>query len=307
MERHISRRLEAAKRQRALIPSLRLRRSQVCASLVIAAVLLAGCPEQEFTLETIFLRPSAEIEATPGDLGFDFDEVSLHISDTRAVSIWHVRAADPKGLVVIIPGSDRNKARYLIALPVFIPNGYDVILMDYEGFGTSSAGPLDFERLSEDGEAVVDYARRQHERVIAFGVSTGAAIATDLAARRELAALLLEAPLILLLEPQLWLKDNGLDVPLLWRIAVTWMAPQVPDSFHILATIPRVEEPKLILHSREDDVVPITAGELVFDLAREPKAFFEMRGGHGEMLEIEPELYTQTVIDWLDATVAPQD
>ena len=90
-------------------------------------------------------------------------------------------------------------------------------------YGASSAGPLDFDRLSEDGEAVVDYARTRHEEVIAFGVSTGAAIAADVAARRELAALVLEAPLILLLEPQLWLSDNGLDAPLLNRIAFAWI------------------------------------------------------------------------------------
>lgn len=307
MEQRTSRRSEAARRQRVRIPSFRPPRRQAPVLLLIAATVVAGCPDQKFALETVFLRPSAEIEATPGDFGFDFEDVSLPISDTRTVSIWRVRAADPKGVVVIIPGSDRNKARYLVTLPVFIPNGYDVILMDYEGFGNSSAGPLDFDRLSQDGEAVVDYARQKHKSIIVFGVSTGAAIATDIAARCELAALILEAPLILLLEPQLWLKDNGLYIPPLWQIAFAWMEPQVPDSFRILENIPGVEEPKLILHSREDDVVPLTAGELVFDLAREPKTFFEMRGGHGEMIEIEPELYTKTVINWLDATVASQN
>src|SRR5262245_53096829 len=104
----------------------------------LCALAISGCTgDPPIALNDIFLRPTAEIRGTPGDYGYPYDELFVPIGDLRKVSIWHVHAEDPKGIVVIIPGSDRNKSRYLIGLPVFIPNGYDVILMDYEGFGES--------------------------------------------------------------------------------------------------------------------------------------------------------------------------
>src|SRR5262245_6933619 len=128
------------------------------ALVVSLPVLFLGCAgEPPVTLDTIFLRPTAEIEGTPGSLGYRYDELFVPIDETRQVSIWHVHAENPKGIVVIVPGSDRNKSRYLIGLPAFVPFGYDVILMDYEGFG-QSPGDNSLENLLDDGFAVIDYA-----------------------------------------------------------------------------------------------------------------------------------------------------
>ncbi|RMF77335.1 MAG: hypothetical protein D6744_11470 [Planctomycetota bacterium] len=276
------------------------RRATVAGLFATSLLLFAGCPLEEFTVETIFLRPQAEVVGSPADFGYEFDEVDIELGDDRKVSTWHVRANDPKGVVVVIPGSDRNKSRYLIGLPVFIPNGYDVILMDYEGFGDSSGGPLMLDRLVEDGLAVVEYALTQHDAVIAFGVSTGASPAVAAARQHDLAALILEAPLILRAEPELWLTENGFHFPFAWNVAVAWIAPQLTEDFKILKHIGEVDEPKLIMQSTEDEVVTFRSGQLVFEHASEPKTFFEMRGGHGDMIELEPELYTRTVIDWLD-------
>ena len=265
--------------------------------------LLAGCDSPPITLSTIFLRPTPDVVGSPADYGFEFDELLVPVAEGREVSIWHVKAANPKGIVAIFPGSDRNKSRYLIALPVFIPNGYDVILMDYEGFGASTGGPLDLQRLTDDGFAVADFAKTLHEKVVLFGISTGASIAVSTAGERDAAALMLEAPLVLDDEVELWLRGHGVEDSGLWEIANLWTHPQIPDSFNIIQNIKSVTEPKLIMQSVEDDAVPFAAGLAVYEAAPEPKTFFEMRGGHGKMIELEPELYTQTIISWLDATL----
>lgn len=267
--------------------------------LVVPVVALVGC--MPITLSTIFLRPTPDVVGLPDDYGFtDYEEVMVPVADERAVSIWHVHADDPKGIVVIIPGSDRNKARYLVGLPVFVPNGYDTILMDYEGFGDSTGGLLDLARLTEDGQAVLEYAQTQHENVIAFGISTGGPTATWCAAKMDLAAVILEAPLVLADEVELWLRNQEVEEAVLWDVANLWVHPQIPDSFDILKWIAFVDEPKLIMQSTEDDTVPFDAGESVFAAASEPKEFFELRGDHGEMVELDPTAYSATIIGWLD-------
>lgn len=112
-----------------------------------------------------------------------------------------------------------------------------------------------------------------------------------------------EGSLTLENEAELWLRDHGLDVPLFWNVANVYLHPRTPMDYDILTYIRQVEEPKLFMHSMEDEVTPHAGGRLVFDTAGEPKTFWAMRGAHGEMIELDPVAYTDTVIGWLRENV----
>lgn len=262
-----------------------------------------GCQiEPPIPLDDIFLRPTEKIAGTPEDYGYAYESLFLPIGESRGISVWHVKSDDPKAVVVIIPGSDRNKSRYVIALPVFIPQGYDVILMDYEGFG-ESPGEHKLQNLIDDGFAAIEYAQSKHPNVIAFGVSTGAPTAIRAATEKDLAAVLLEAPLILADETELYLRSIGIDLPAIWNIANLYVHPQIPPDFDILRHAVTVEEPKLIMCSVDDDVVTYESGVRVFNAAAEPKIFWEMQGKHGGMIELDFDAYQKKIIGWLDATL----
>jgi serine/threonine protein kinase/formylglycine-generating enzyme required for sulfatase activity len=65
---------------------------------------------------------------------------------------------------------------------------------------------------------------------------------------------------------------------------------------------PHISEPKLMLHGRYDEDVPLkTGGEPLFKLLREPKRLVLFEGGH-----IPPiELFVTTMNGWLDETLGP--
>lgn len=253
-------------------------------------------------MSTIFLRPTYETYGTPADDGFSYEAKRLAVGEGREVSIWHVRAEKPRAIVVVVPASDRNKSLYAPAVPIFVPAGYDVILMDYEGFGesTGSIFDLDIARLPEDALAVVDYALTQNPHVVVFGLSTGGASAVYAATQRALTAVILEAPLVLNREAELWLDSQGVQNPAAGQIANFWVGVQMPPTFDIVRNIADVAEPKLIMQSPEDQVVPYAAGRLVYDAAPEPKTFVELKGGHIEMIKLDPETYAHTMLGWLD-------
>jgi len=213
-------------------------------SLVVA---LGGCLPASVTLESFFLKPSAEMAQSPASYNYPYDELYVPVAGDRRVCIWHVKTANPKAVVVIIPGSDKNKSRYLVGLPVFVPHGYDMILMDYEGYGTGTTARPELERLSEDGYAVVRFAQSLHERVVVFGASAGGPTAVRVAADLDLAAVILEAPLALQSEVELWRRDQRVVIPPLWHLANLWVHPQIPDSFDIFKHVQNVSEPKLIM------------------------------------------------------------
>lgn len=271
----------------------------------LSGLLGPGCASIP-TLDDIILRPKSELTTTPADLGYEYETVTLPVSSAegRSISIWHVRSAESKALVVVMPGSTDNKSRYVVALPFLIPNGYDAILVDYEGYG-ESPGTASLSHVIDDAFTVTDYALAAHDTVVLFGISLGTPAATRVAAERDVAGLALEGSLILEDEPRLWLEDNGLGfLPGLWRLAGLYVNPQVPEDFEILDYIGLVSAPKLIMHSVDDEVTPYAGGVRVFQAATEPKELWAMRGPHGLMYEVDPDAYRAHVVGWLDEVVA---
>ena len=52
------------------------------------------------------------------------------------------------------------------------------------------------------------------------------------------------------------------------------------NPFESILEVARVNSPALFLHSPEDDIVPIAEGRRLYEAARPPKRFVEVRGGH---------------------------
>jgi len=270
-----------------------------CRWSAIGLLLLCGCPDLP-TLDDVILRPSGTLKETPADMGFPFDVVELPISEDRSFVIWHVYSEQSRALALIIPGSDANKSRYTIALPLLVPAGYDVVLIDYEGFGDSPGEPS-LENTVDVAEVAAEYALSRHENVVVIGASLGTPLTMKVAVDHEFDAVALEGTLVLDRLASLWLIDRGL--PDLGGIANLWILPQMPDAFDIMKYAPQVEEPKLFMHSVEDETTPFAGAQEVFAVCPEPREFFEMTGDHGEMIEIDPEGYGERLVGFLDTYI----
>ena len=62
--------------------------------------------------------------------------------------------------------------------------------------------------------------------------------------------------------------------------------------------------PVLIIHSREDEVIPFAEGSELYARAREPKRFLELRGGHGDVFLVSGEDYIRGIDDFLKIHLA---
>ena len=257
------------------------------------------------TLDDIILRPESGFEMTPIDLGFPFEEATIPVNESRSIVVWTIPAENAKALVLVIPGSDANKGRYVEVLPILTPNGYSTILMDYAGFG-DSPGMSTLDSVLDDAGAAIAFAKTQHEHVFAFSASLGTPLLAHHAQDVDLAGCIFEGSLILLDEPELWLRRNGFAVVAdpFGGIANFWTHPQIPPEYDILHTIRGVDEPKLFLHSIEDETTPYEGGVRVFEAASEPKMFYDMRGEHGKAIRIDFDAYAENLRTWLDATLA---
>jgi hypothetical protein len=69
--------------------------------------------------------------------------------------------------------------------------------------------------------------------------------------------------------------------------------------YDTLDRVAHIDCPKLVAHSRDDELVPFRMGRALFDAAAPPKGFVEMRGGHNDGFIATGEPYRRAMIEFL--------
>lgn len=255
-------------------------------------------------LDALILRPSPVIRRTPEDFGFKFDAMMLPMKEDVQISIWHAHTTQPrKGIIVVVPGNDANKSRYTAALPIFGDDGWDLVLMDYEGFGESGGDPS-LQGLVDSTRIVFDYAFSQADVVVGFGISIGSPVLARIAADTDLAACIFDSTLNIWEEPTLFLERNNLSSPV-GPIANGIAALGTPEAYDTKRWIALITEPKLFLHSPDDNVTPFKGVWELFQLTPAPKQLVTTQGEHGTAVFLDPVLYRETANGWLDGALTP--
>ena len=121
--------------------------------------------------------------------------------------------------------------------------------------------------------------QRGFAKIIAFGESLGGGVASELALRETVAALVLSSAFTSI-------GDIGAEL-------FPWLPVRRFQTikYDTLAKLPRIKVPVLVMHSREDEVVGFRHAERNFAAANEPKLFSETRGLHNETLALDPGSY----------------
>jgi hypothetical protein len=201
------------------------------------------------------------------------EEVALRSSDGERLTAWYVPARDGKPLVLYFQGNAGASNLRVNRFTWLTADGTGLLALSYRGYGGSTGKPSE-DGLIDDARAAYDFARARIDakRIVVFGESLGTAVAIALAAEREIGGLILDAPFTSA-------ADVGAAVypfaPVRWLMKDTW---------HSDRRIGRVSAPVLALHGARDSVIPISFGERLFALAREPKTFVHFpQGGHVDL------------------------
>jgi fermentation-respiration switch protein FrsA (DUF1100 family) len=72
------------------------------------------------------------------------------------------------------------------------------------------------------------------------------------------------------------------------------------NHYPTIERLPRLTLPVLILHSRDDDIIPFSHGQQLYEAAREPKTIVAMRGNHNAGFQISGKLYQDAWQTFLD-------
>jgi len=214
-----------------------------------------------------------ELIATPSRIGLSYEDLHLEAAGGIGLHGWLIPAAEARGTVLFLHGNAGNISHRLDSVLMFYRLGYNVLIFDYRGYGSSSGTPTE-QGTYRDAEAAWRYLTEQRHipscRIVLYGESLGGAVAAWLAVRQQPAALVI--------------ASGFTSVPDLARhfypfLPVRWLARIRYDTREYLQS---VSAPVLIAHSREDDIIPFEHGRALFDAANPQKQFLELEGGHND-------------------------
>lgn len=212
-----------------------------------------------------------------------FQEMNIRVNNKTTINAVLFKAAQPRGIVVYFHGNARNISNYAYVSKYFTRHGYEVLMMDYPGFGKST-GPLTEEELYADALQMYQVARTRFspDSIIIYGRSLGTGVAAQLASVRDCKRLVLEAPYY-----------NLTDMAMR-------MAPIYPYGFMLNFKfptdeyLPKVTAPITIIHGTDDRTVPYTSGLKLKEFFKKGDNFVTIPGaGHNNLKEYP--LFGETV------------
>ncbi len=236
-------------------------------AVTVGFVLLARRP-----LERLFVyAPSRVLTTTPAALGLSWEEVHLETKDGQRLSAWHVRAPEPRGLVLYFHGNAGNIQDRLPLAAAFASERLDTLLVDYRGYGASTGTPWE-EGLYLDAEAAFSWGVRRSLPMALYGESLGGAVAAELALRRSATALILQSTFTSL--PDMAAKV----LPVLGRLLIH-------QRFDTVRKVPWIRQPILIIHGQEDTLVPPAMAARLFQLAPTQREYLPVpEAGHNDVV-----------------------
>jgi hypothetical protein len=240
---------------------------------VVLAATVGGCAYIAQKQGELIFRPTKDTWWGYQNAGLRYEErwISVGGNGDRLHAYW--APADDKAapLLLYLHGARWNLTGSVTRIERWRKLGFNVLAIDYRGFGKSTGASPSEQLAYEDAMAAWDYlaaAGPARPRFI-VGHSLGGAIAAELAVRRpEASGLVLEAT---------FTSIRDMVEHTAWRVLPVGLI--LTQEFDTLSKLPKIHLPLLVVHGTSDAVVPYEMGERLFAAAAGPKRFIKVEGG----------------------------
>lgn len=246
--------------------------------IIIAGYLLILLSMYLFQAKMVY-HPTKEMWADPSAAGLPYEDVAFETTNGLQLYGWFVSAGDSALTILFCHGNAGNISGRLETIRLLHDLGLNVFIFDYRGYGRSEGTPSETGTY-RDALAAWRYLTQtrgiEDEKIITMGRSLGGSIAAWLAAHKDPAAAIIESS---------FTSAAQLAAGLYPWLPVRWL---IKYDYNTLAYLQDIKVPVFMAHSRDDEIVPFHHGKILFEAARKPKMFVELRGSHASgFLETE--------------------
>ncbi len=235
--------------------------------------------------------PSRQINLTPKTVGLEFESVQFITPDRVKLSAWFIPSSKPDSYVILQchgnGGNISNRVDYSL---IFYQMGLSSLQFDYRGYGNSEGSP-DEAGLYLDALTAWEYLVNERQisphKIIVYGESLGGGVASYLATQKPIGGLILASTFTSV-------PDRAAELYPFFPIHSL-----SSYQFNTYDRLPQIKVPILVIHSREDVIIPFSHGEKNFARANEPKTFLEIKGDHNYGFLESGTIYSQGILDFI--------
>jgi len=248
------------------------------ALMFLVLVYLVACVYMWKMQRYHIFEPKPQFQTTPNRMGIRFEEVHIASGSGELYAWWLPAERADAPTVLYLHGNDKNigadddmdRAMRLQGM------GYNLLTVDYRGYGKSTGGEPSESKVYEDAEAAWNYLIKQRgndpKRTFIFGHSLGGAIAIDLASHHpEAAGIIAESTFTSMVD--MGYRESAFIMPI--DILVN-------QRFDSLGKISSLHIPLLLIHGTWDTLVPYQMSQQLYDRAPQPKFLKLIEGGEHE-------------------------
>jgi len=192
-----------------------------------------------------------------------FDEIFIPVGHDGEINALHFHSPSPKGAILFLHGQGKNLHHWGDRAHFFLERNYDVMIIDYRGFGKSSKGFKE-NWLLEDAEAAYHHLLESfsEDQIVVYGQSLGTAMGTWVASQHQPKMLILEAPYYSMIAAAAYTK------PFLpkWIIKLILKYPLKTNEW-----IKNVKSPIYIFHGTKDLTIPFVQARALYNEIKHEK------------------------------------
>jgi uncharacterized protein len=231
-----------------------------------------------FLQDVILFRPeklSSEFQFNYENL--NFDEYKMDIKPGVVLSGVHFKSEKPIGMVFYLKGNSRSIKGWGKFAIDFLRYNYDVIMVDYRGFGKST-GIRTQEEIINDLQLVYNKIKENvaEKHIVLYGRSLGSGFATKLASTNNPRMLILDAPYYSMSQ------TTGRYMPFM---PMSWLLKFPIPTYK---WIKYVKCPIHIIHGTSDKLIPFNSSIKLSKInAKITRMHAVIGGGHNNMHNYE--------------------
>jgi uncharacterized protein len=228
--------------------------------LLICLIIIYGVGSYYFyeNQNQIFFQPNSmpkdfvyEFNATGGYPEFESSkEQNLVTNDGISINTALIKVKNSKGVVIYLHQGNAKFWNFGTDVIPFAEKGYDILMLDYRGYGKSEGSITNENELNIDAQTGYNYLKTLYteNQIIIYGKKLGAAPAVYLAANNNPKKLILENPFY-----------NASD----WLTSKFILTPTIllKNKFSINEILPKVKAAVVIFHGKENTEVPFSSSE----------------------------------------------
>jgi hypothetical protein len=257
---------------------------------LLCSTLLSGCTG-------LFFHPHSYLMDTPEKHGLTYQSEFFQAADDVKLNAWFFPAQGkdgnkPRATILFLHGNAENISTHFRNIAWLPTEGYNVLALDYRGYGASDGVPT-LTGMLADIDAAMGHLQTHKgvdpKRIVILGQSLGGPLAIYYTAhspyRVGIRAAIIDSAFS---DYRRIAREKLASSYLIWLFQwLPWVA--VNNDYSPEDAIAKISPiPLLLIHGDRDAVVPSHHSQLLFDKAKEPKALWIVPGaGHIQSLNNE--------------------